>query len=132
MLRFGGHFVFWQKKWRRAIMNYHAKFGASSLKIDWIMLNLIFVGHFIFWRPFCFWRPFLCKNMRRVNKCNNNGKKSKESDKVCFWDDKTIQTIIDRIIISLALCLHNNRRIESPWWGLWKGLSLEHGATLHF
>ena len=34
-------------------MNYHEKFGASSLKIDRVMLNSVFGGHF-FWRPFCF------------------------------------------------------------------------------
>ena len=31
-----------------AIMNYHAKYGASSLKIDWVMLNLVFGSHFFF------------------------------------------------------------------------------------
>ena len=47
-------------------MNYHAKSGASSLKIDWVMLNLIFGGHFVFLAAilffgghFVFWRPFL-------------------------------------------------------------------------
>ena len=44
-------------------MNYHAKSGASSLKIDRVMLNLIFGGHFVFGGHFIFWRPFL----RRVN-----------------------------------------------------------------
>ena len=35
-------------------MNYHAKSGASTLKIDKDMLNLIFGGHFVFRWPFCF------------------------------------------------------------------------------
>ena len=42
------HFVFWQKKLRRVIMNYHEKIGPSSLKIDWVMLNSVFGGHFVF------------------------------------------------------------------------------------
>ena len=29
-------------------MNYHAKSGATSLKIDWVILNLVFGGHFVF------------------------------------------------------------------------------------
>ena len=29
-------------------INYRAKSGASSLKIDWVMLNLVFGGHFVF------------------------------------------------------------------------------------
>ena len=41
------------KKWK-LIINYHAKSRAYSLKIDWIMHNLVFGGHFAFWRPFCF------------------------------------------------------------------------------
>ena len=31
-------------------MNYHAKSGTSSLKIDWVMNNLVFGGHFVFWQ----------------------------------------------------------------------------------
>ena len=53
-------FSFWQpfcfflgKMWR-VIVNYHAKSGANSLKIDWVMLNLVFGGHFVFWQPFYF------------------------------------------------------------------------------
>ena len=48
----GGHFLFLATKVSRAIMNYHEKSGASSLKTDWIMLNLGFGGHFVFWWPF--------------------------------------------------------------------------------
>ena len=29
-------------------MNYHEKIGPSSLKIDWVMLNSVFGGHFVF------------------------------------------------------------------------------------
>ena len=54
---FGGHFVFSRKELRRVIVNYHVKSGASSLKIDWVMLNFcrlfsFFDGHFVFCRPF--------------------------------------------------------------------------------
>ena len=48
---------------RRVNMNYHVKSRASSLKMDWVMLILIFGGHFIFWRPFFFLQILL----RRVN-----------------------------------------------------------------
>ena len=41
------------KKSRRVIMNYHAKSGAYSLKIDQVMLNLGFGGHFVFWKKNC-------------------------------------------------------------------------------
>ena len=49
-------------------MNYHEKFGASSLKIDWVMLNSVFGGHFVFGGHILFWRPFcfLAKKMWRV------------------------------------------------------------------
>jgi len=59
-LVFGSHFVFLAaifflaNKWRMAILNYHAKSGASSTKIDWVMLNLVFDPHFVFLWPFCF------------------------------------------------------------------------------
>ena len=49
-------------------MNYRTKSGASSLKIDRVMLNLVFVGHFVFLWQFCFLVAiFFSKNMRRVN-----------------------------------------------------------------
>ena len=43
-------------------MNFYAKFGAFSLKIDCIMLNLVFGGHFVFFLPLC----FLAKKMLRA------------------------------------------------------------------
>ena len=45
---------FFRQFLRGVNMNFHAKSGASSLKIDQIMLNLVFGGHFVFGRPFCF------------------------------------------------------------------------------
>ena len=36
-------------------MNYHAKSGAYRLKIDWVMLNLVFGGHFSVGGHFVFW-----------------------------------------------------------------------------
>ena len=43
-------------------MNYHAKSGAYSLKIDCVMLNLAFCSHF-FLVAFLF---FVNKNLKRV------------------------------------------------------------------
>ena len=50
-------------------MNYQAKSGASSLKIDWVMFNLLIVGHIFFWRPFCFLSAILVfeKKLWKVN-----------------------------------------------------------------
>ena len=48
-------FYFWALKMWKLIMNYHAKSGASSLKIDWVMLNLVYGGHFVFWRYVSQW-----------------------------------------------------------------------------
>ena len=49
-------------------MSFHAKSGASSSKIDLVMLNLVFGGHFVFWRPFCFLAAilFLQKIIRMI------------------------------------------------------------------
>ena len=50
-LLFGSHFVFGghlKKILQMVNMNFHAKSGAPSLKIDRVMIN------FVFWRPFCF------------------------------------------------------------------------------
>ena len=49
-------------------MNYHATSGASSLKIDSVMLNLVFGGHFVFLAAILFFGGnFLAKKMWRVN-----------------------------------------------------------------
>ena len=37
-------------------MNYHVKSGASSLKIDWVMLILDFGDQFVFGGRFVFWQ----------------------------------------------------------------------------
>ena len=57
--------IFWKNK-KRVIMNYHAKSRAFSLKIDWVMLKLVFGGHFVFWRPFCFLLRFYSLQIERV------------------------------------------------------------------
>ena len=31
-------------------MNQHAKFWASIFKIDWVLLNLVYGSHFVFWQ----------------------------------------------------------------------------------
>ena len=54
ILFFGGHIIFSAKKLHRVLMNFHAKSGAFSLKIDRVMLNLVLGGHFVFWQPFYF------------------------------------------------------------------------------
>ena len=51
---FASHFVFWGKHLRRVIMNYHVKSGASSLKIDWVILNLVLGAILFFGRHFVF------------------------------------------------------------------------------
>ena len=50
---------FWRPFLRRVNMNFHAKSGASSLKIDWVILSLIFGGHFVFWRSYFFLKGWL-------------------------------------------------------------------------
>ena len=45
-------------------MNYHAKSGAYSLKIDWVMLNLVFGGHFFFGKKYC--RGSLRTTMQKI------------------------------------------------------------------
>ena len=44
---FGGHLVFENNMWKVNV-NFHAKSGDPSLKIDWVMIN------FAIWRPFFF------------------------------------------------------------------------------
>ena len=46
----------------KLLINYHAKSEASSLKIDWVMLNLVFGGHFVFWQQFWFFVNYHAKS----------------------------------------------------------------------
>ena len=55
-LVFSGHFVCWRKKLQSFIVNYHAKSGVSSLKIDRVMLNLVFVNIWFLAAILSFWR----------------------------------------------------------------------------
>ena len=35
--------------------NFHPKSGLCSLRNEWFLLNLVYGGHFVYWRTFCFW-----------------------------------------------------------------------------
>ena len=54
ILCFGGHLFYCVKYFLQKVnMNYHAKSGASSFKIERILIN------FVFWWPFCFFVSIL-------------------------------------------------------------------------
>ena len=57
----GGHFVFWQKKCGGLLWSTMQNLELLAWKMS--ELNLVFVGHFVFWWPFCFWR----KKLQKVN-----------------------------------------------------------------
>ena len=90
-------------------MNYHAKSGASKLKIDQFMLNLVFGGHFVFLLAILFFG----KKMRMVI-MNYHGKSGASSLK------------IDQVMVNLVFgghfvffCLQN----------LQKGIMNYHGKS---
>ena len=54
------YFIVWNIFLQKVNMNYHAKSGASSLKIERVLIN------FVFWWPFCFLCPFSCFGKKNV------------------------------------------------------------------
>ena len=55
ILFFSAHFVFLKLFLQKGNMIYQAKSGSPSLKIEWVMINVVF------WQPFCFFVNYSCR-----------------------------------------------------------------------